>query len=610
MDEVTVTLGGNDIVIFKRNLPDVELLLDHVGYVISYGNRTCSNKPLLTSHIVGIGKGTFGMTEETYSDIECSLDKQFDCFSYLCDSKVYYIFNVIQRLGIVEAFLYVLRSIGFNTTLVIVQDIETQCESDLSSVLDLINVFRTKDICFGYCHYEQWIVCVFPGQEVEIVKGYDLIEIKSLPLINFYINLDLKGKWKHNDMVCFGSVGCCVNLIGGRILPKVDVVLFEGNNYNKFIEALLIKGVTVFLKQGDLFFKVVSLFDRFELLDLKSCEVSLIDVDNFALKIPIGQYDCDLSIDNGDYLAMRKLVHQISDLQLLKKKVNPFELVPAYYKGERLVCRSGLKMVELIFRFDILRMNEGYVLDLGGAPGGWIQVLSKHVPGNRIFSSSYDGGDCSYINKFGCNVLFNKTYSLNLTDLESIEILVDRLSKKCGLVISDACRSKGQSETVSELEHFKMFLGASIMAFGCLLDKGNFVCKVYDLCHSGSLSLVLLLHKCFKCVRIVKLFTSRPASAEKYVVCYGFRRDFEYTDGLKSVFYGDPRKSICPIQFFKKETIEQLKADIVKLQEEQMVYMNYILHEDSKVLANINRTQNQLAILAKHDIEKFFNDLR
>jgi cap1 methyltransferase len=52
---------------------------------------------------------------------------------------------------------------------------------------------------------------------------------------------------------------------------------------------------------------------------------------------------------------------------------------------------------------------------------------------------------------------------------------------------------------------------------------GNFVCKVFDTFTPFSVGLLYLLRRCFTRVAVHKPHTSRPANAERYVLCAGMR---------------------------------------------------------------------------------------
>ena len=53
----------------------------------------------------------------------------------------------------------------------------------------------------------------------------------------------------------------------------------------------------------------------------------------------------------------------------------------------------------------------------------------------------------------------------------------------------------------------------------CLLKRGTFVLKMFDIFHKTSVECIYLLSIMFQEVYVIKPKTSRTAKSEKYIVC-------------------------------------------------------------------------------------------
>lgn len=77
--------------------------------------------------------------------------------------------------------------------------------------------------------------------------------------------------------------------------------------------------------------------------------------------------------------------------QWIERHVNDF-----YVKESRRLnykSRAAFKLIEINEKFKILKNNHN-VLDLGCAPGGWLQVIAKHVKGKKIVGVDLLKTDC------------------------------------------------------------------------------------------------------------------------------------------------------------------------------------------------------------------------
>ncbi|BDG08373.1 RlmE family RNA methyltransferase [Anaeromyxobacter paludicola] len=195
----------------------------------------------------------------------------------------------------------------------------------------------------------------------------------------------------------------------------------------------------------------------------------------------------------------------------------PYDPKDFYYrkaKQEGLRARSAFKIDEILRRHRLLAKGQA-VLDLGAAPGGFLQILGEAV-GERGVAV---GVDLEPIRNLG--KAWIRTAVVNLLDPDAVDriralhpgpydlVTSDMAPKTIGVKITDEARS---------LELCRMALGTS----DALLKRGGaFVCKVFM---GGDFPLFKKeLQERFDEVKVVRPEATREHSFECYVVGKGFR---------------------------------------------------------------------------------------
>ncbi len=184
-----------------------------------------------------------------------------------------------------------------------------------------------------------------------------------------------------------------------------------------------------------------------------------------------------------------------------------------YYKKAKIEgyrSRAAYKLKEIFKRFKVVK--KGFiVIDLGAAPGGWLQVAREFV-GEKGFVL---GVDLAPIKPFSWKNV--KTMQLDITSEEAINVIKESLPKNyADLVISDlAPKVSG----VWSLDHFRqIFLAEKALEIAekILRPGGNIVIKVFQ----GELlpDFIRKVKKLFRKVKLVKPKASRKHSAEIYVI--------------------------------------------------------------------------------------------
>jgi 23S rRNA U2552 (ribose-2'-O)-methylase RlmE/FtsJ len=93
--------------------------------------------------------------------------------------------------------------------------------------------------------------------------------------------------------------------------------------------------------------------------------------------------------------------------------------------------------------------------------------------------------------------------------------------KGVDLAVADGGFDFSGNEEQQEILAQRLLLCEVITMLTCLKQGGHFVCKFFDMLSETTASLVWLLYQLFDEVCITKPLSSRPANAERYIVCKG-----------------------------------------------------------------------------------------
>jgi 23S rRNA (uridine2552-2'-O)-methyltransferase len=188
-----------------------------------------------------------------------------------------------------------------------------------------------------------------------------------------------------------------------------------------------------------------------------------------------------------------------------------------YRKAKELKLRSraAFKLGQLDNRYNLLRRGD-VVVDLGSAPGGWLQVALERV-GNEGFVL---GIDLQQITKLPpANV---KTLVADITDPSTPELIRGNLPHPADVVLSDASPKISGIWSVDHSRSIELARAALTIAENVLLQGGKLLIKVFQ----GELfqEFVGEVKEKFEFIKISKPPASRKGSAEAYVIAKGFRR--------------------------------------------------------------------------------------
>jgi 23S rRNA (uridine2552-2'-O)-methyltransferase len=201
-----------------------------------------------------------------------------------------------------------------------------------------------------------------------------------------------------------------------------------------------------------------------------------------------------------------------SSTRWLERQLNDPYVAAARRDGYR--SRAAFKLIELDRRFRLLRPGMR-VVDLGCAPGGWTQAALARV-GRRGAVVGVDLGETAPLP--GARLL-----RADIRDAAAAALVRAALGGSADLVLSDmALPATGHAATdhrrVVALAEAAFAVAAEVLAPG-----GGFVVKILQGGDEGGL--LAALKPAFAELRRAKPPSSRPESAETYLVARGFRRD-------------------------------------------------------------------------------------
>lgn len=183
-----------------------------------------------------------------------------------------------------------------------------------------------------------------------------------------------------------------------------------------------------------------------------------------------------------------------------------------YYKKakeEKYRSRASYKLSQAVNKYHFMKRGD-VVVDLGAAPGGWVQVAKKIV-GNRGYVL---GVDLEPIEPFPqANV---RTIVGDITEPETLQQILDFLPRKADVVISDASPNISGIWEVDHARQIDLSNQALKIALEVLGPSGNFFVKVFEGDMLGDFIRTVERH--FEVVRVIKPKASRAKSSELFIL--------------------------------------------------------------------------------------------
>ncbi|MDE2029691.1 MAG: RlmE family RNA methyltransferase [Alphaproteobacteria bacterium] len=221
----------------------------------------------------------------------------------------------------------------------------------------------------------------------------------------------------------------------------------------------------------------------------------------------------------GDIASRRRKVVRVkaksnrkeSSRQWLQRHLNDPYVAAAQKDGYR--SRAAYKLLQLDEKFGLLRPGLR-VLDLGAAPGGWTQVVSKAIGKKDSKLVALDILPMDPVE--GVDFL-----QLDFTAPSAPEKLKAMLGGPADLVLSDMAPNTTGHPGTDHIRIMALTELAAHFAVEILAPDGAFVCKFFQ---GGAEKTTLdLLKKHFAKTRHAKPSASRAESSETYLVAQGFK---------------------------------------------------------------------------------------
>jgi 23S rRNA (uridine2552-2'-O)-methyltransferase len=186
-----------------------------------------------------------------------------------------------------------------------------------------------------------------------------------------------------------------------------------------------------------------------------------------------------------------------------------------YEKAKRqgLRARSAFKIEEIARRFALLRPG-GRVLDLGAAPGGFLQVIAREIGS----SGRALGVDLAPIRSLG--LAHVRTLALDILADDAPALIAEALPGELDAVISDLAPKTSGIRTTDEARSLRLARRALELAGARLRPGGGFMAKLFM---GGDFELFRAeVAAAFDEVKVVRPEATRGGSMEAYLV--GLRR--------------------------------------------------------------------------------------
>ncbi len=188
-----------------------------------------------------------------------------------------------------------------------------------------------------------------------------------------------------------------------------------------------------------------------------------------------------------------------------------------YYKkakAENYRSRATYKLSQTIAKYNFIKYGD-VVVDLGAAPGGWIQAARK-VAGKKGFVL---GVDLKAIAPF--EQAYVRTIICDMTEPSAIDEILSFLPRKADVVLSDMSPNISGVWDMDHARQIDLATKALHTALKILRPNGNFFVKVFE----GDLAndYIQSVKQHFEEVKLVKPKASRTKSSEMYLLALGMR---------------------------------------------------------------------------------------
>ena len=169
----------------------------------------------------------------------------------------------------------------------------------------------------------------------------------------------------------------------------------------------------------------------------------------------------------------------------------------------------------MVKRYRFIKSGD-VVVDLGAAPGGWLQAVRKIVGEDGVVL----GVDLKQVQPID----FSNVHSIigDITDAKTTEFIRELLPRPADIVVSDVSPNVSGIWELDHARQIDLAKKSMQIAVTVLKPKGNFFVKVFQ---GGMLDDFLKeIKQRFRSVKLVKPKASRAKSSEIYVLGIGLKQ--------------------------------------------------------------------------------------
>jgi 23S rRNA (uridine2552-2'-O)-methyltransferase len=175
-------------------------------------------------------------------------------------------------------------------------------------------------------------------------------------------------------------------------------------------------------------------------------------------------------------------------------------------------ARSAYKLLQINHSYNIIKRGDK-VVDLGCAPGGWLQVAAKEVrPSGKVI-----GIDLKPVSPLADTIILQGS----IEDPYMLRKIEEILGYKADVVLSDLAPNVSGVWDIDQARQIYLSTNALRFTQNVLRMGGSGIFKVFE----GDMlkEFKSELHKSFGKVILSKPSASRQESSELYVICFNFR---------------------------------------------------------------------------------------
>ena len=197
----------------------------------------------------------------------------------------------------------------------------------------------------------------------------------------------------------------------------------------------------------------------------------------------------------------------------IERQLNDPYVQETHRRGLR--SRAAIKFEQMDDKFPFLKPHMR-VVDLGCAPGGWLQIASERIKLNQG-KGALVGIDLLETDPIGgAQILVG-----DITDPEMVDAVFNAIEGRADLVMSDMAAATTGHRNTDHLRTMGLLEIALDFAIEVLTLEGTFLAKAFR--GGAEKELMDNLHSHFEKVRHIKPPASRAESVETYILATGFK---------------------------------------------------------------------------------------